>query len=80
MAEEMGFSGRYYLKGHGLGTTKFRDVPRPVQKDYLFRPGQTVNYESILLDERFGCATLEDTVQVTETGGEIISRCERKWW
>jgi Xaa-Pro aminopeptidase len=80
VAEEMGFSGRYYLKGHGLGTTKFRDVPRPAQKDYLFRPGQTVNYESILLDERFGCATLEDTVQVTETGSEIISRCERKWW
>lgn len=80
VAKEMGFSGRYYLKGHGLGTTKFRDVPRPVQKDYLFRPGQTVNYESILLDERFGCATLEDTVQVTETGSEIISRCERKWW
>jgi Xaa-Pro dipeptidase len=29
VAEGMGYSGRYYLKGHGLGTTKFRDVPRP---------------------------------------------------
>jgi Xaa-Pro aminopeptidase len=80
VAEEMGSSGRYYLKGHGLGTTKFRDLPRPVEKDYVLRPGETLNYESILLDERFGCATLEDTVQVTETGSEIISCCGRKWW
>jgi Xaa-Pro aminopeptidase len=80
IAEEMGYSGRYYLKGHGLGTTKFRDLPRPVEKDYILRPGETINYESILLDERFGCATLEDTLQITETGCEIISQCERKWW
>jgi Xaa-Pro aminopeptidase len=80
VADEMGYSGRYYLKGHGLGTTKFRDLPRPVQKDYVLRPGETVNYESILLDEKFGCATLEDTVQVTETGYEVLSRCEHRWW
>ncbi|MFQ5913722.1 MAG: M24 family metallopeptidase [Nitrospinota bacterium] len=80
VAVGMGYSARYCLKGHGLGTTKFRDVPRPVEKDYVLRPGETVNYESILLDERFGCATLEDTVQVTETAREVLSRCERKWW
>ncbi len=80
VAEGRGYSGPYYLKGHGLGTTKFRDVPRPVEKEYVLRPGETVNYESILLDERFGCATLEDTVQVTETGHEVLSLCERRWW
>ncbi|MDP6618405.1 MAG: hypothetical protein QGG90_03095, partial [Nitrospinota bacterium] len=69
---------RYTLKGHGLGTTKFRDLPRPVEKDYVLRPGETVNFESILLDERFGCATLEDTVRITETGREVLSRCEHR--
>ena len=80
VADGMGYAGRYDLKGHGLGTTKFRDLPRPVEKDYVLRPGETVNYESILLDERFGCATLEDTVRITETGREVLSRCEHRWW
>ena len=80
VAKEMGCAGRYTLKGHGLGTTKFRDLPRPVEKDYVLRPGETVNFESILLDERFGCATLEDTVRITETGREVLSRCEHRWW
>lgn len=80
IADEMGYQGRYYLKGHGLGTTKFRDLPRPVQKDYVLRPGETINYESILLDEKFGGATLEDTVLVTESGHEVLSRCEHRWW
>ncbi len=80
VAKEMGCAGRYTLKGHGLGTTKFRDLPRPVEKDYVLRPGETVNFESILLDVRFGCATLEDTVRITETGREVLSRCEHRWW
>ncbi|MEE9273771.1 MAG: M24 family metallopeptidase, partial [bacterium] len=80
VAERMGFAGRYYLKGHGLGTTKFRDLPRPVQKGYVLRAGETVNYESILLDPRFGCATLEDTLHLTRGGCEVLSRCPRKWW
>ena len=80
VADGMGYAGRYFLKGHGLGTTKFRDVPRPVEKDYVLRPGETVNYESILLDERFGCATLEDTIRITESGHEVLGRCEHRWW
>ncbi len=80
VGDAMGYRGRYYLKCHGLGTSKFRDVPRPVQKNYILRSGETINYESILLDEKYGGATLEDTVLVTDSAYEVLSRCEHRWW
>lgn len=80
VAEAEGFPRTYYFKVHGLGTTKFRDVPRPHELDYRLRPGEVINFESILVVPGLGQATIEDSLLVTPVGCEVLSTAPRRLW
>jgi Xaa-Pro aminopeptidase len=79
-AEGLGFPRGYSCKVHGLGTTKFRDVPRPHELEYVLRAGEVVNCESILVVPALGQATVEDSLLVREGGCEVLSAAARRLW
>lgn len=67
-------------KVHGLGTTKFRDVPRPHELDYVLRAGEVISFESILVVPGLGQATVEDNILVLDGGCEVLSTAARRLW
>jgi len=88
VAREAGYDGKFafgyggagtYL-GHGIGLGV--DEP-PVlckgEKTFL-RPGMVLTIEPGLYRTPAGGARIEDEVLVTETGCEVITRLERRWW
>lgn len=89
VAEEAGYHGKFafgqndgpgtYL-GHGIGLGI--DEPPVVAKGELtwLKPGMVLTIEPGLYRTPFGGARIEDEVVVTETGCEVITKLERRWW
>lgn len=88
VAEAAGYRGKFafghdgpgtYL-GHGIGLGI--DEPPVIargEKTYL-RPGMVLTIEPGLYRTPAGGARIEDEVLVTETGCEVMTKLDRRWW
>lgn len=75
-----GYGGAGTYLGHGIGLGV--DEPPALcrgEKTFL-RPGMVLTIEPGLYRTPAGGARIEDEVLVTETGCEVMTRLERRWW
>lgn len=75
-----GYGGAGTYLGHGIGLGV--DEPPAIckgEKTFL-RPGMVLTIEPGLYRTPVGGARIEDEVLVTETGCEVFTKLERRWW
>lgn len=75
-----GYGGAGTYLGHGIGLGV--DEPPAIckgEKTFL-RPGMVLTIEPGLYRTPAGGARIEDEVLVTESGVEVITKLERRWW
>jgi Xaa-Pro aminopeptidase len=75
-----GYGGPGTFLGHAIGLGI--DEPPAImkgEKTYL-RPGMVLTIEPGLYRTPAGGARIEDEVLVTETGVEVLTKVERRWW
>ncbi|WP_226582247.1 M24 family metallopeptidase [Acuticoccus sediminis] len=75
-----GYGGAGTYLGHGIGLGV--DEPPAIclgEKTYI-RPGMVLTIEPGLYRTPAGGARIEDEVHVTETGCEVMTKLERRWW
>lgn len=75
-----GYGGAGTYLGHGIGLGV--DEPPAIckgEKTFL-RPGMVLTIEPGLYRTPVGGARIEDEVLVTETGCEVMTKLERRWW
>ena len=75
-----GYGGAGTYLGHGIGLGV--DEPPAIckgEKTFL-RPGMVLTIEPGLYRTPFGGARVEDEVLVTDTGCEVLTKVERRWW
>lgn len=75
-----GYGGAGTYLGHGIGLGV--DEPPAIclgEKTFL-RPGMVLTIEPGLYRTPAGGARIEDEVLVTETGVEVFTKLERRWW
>jgi Xaa-Pro aminopeptidase len=80
VACEFGLAEDYYFRAHGVGTALFLP-PRFNPGDATpLRPGEVFSLEPMLVRLGYGCACVERTVLVTETGVELLDSQAPRWW
>ena len=75
-----GYGGAGTFLGHGIGLGV--DEPPVIakgEKTYL-RSGMVLTIEPGLYRTPVGGARIEDEVLVTDTGFEVMTKLERRWW
>lgn len=80
VAAELGFAEDYYFRAHGVGTALFLPPRFNPGDNRPLRAGELFSLEPMLVRHGYGTACTENTVLITETGAEVVSRAETRWW